>query len=368
MAPVNRPTVHLVGSVPLADAEAVFRAVGYALGEHVHGIPDGETGERSGWIGWQLKVFMANPALELVSNAAPGETDQDVVQRTVLGRGPQGAQGPEAYAFMPHLRLRGEHGPLRFEKLGYADAALQSYQAFARLKADGAVPEDVRFQVSLPTPLAPLTWIDPADVPEVAPAYQQAFLRELHQILDGIPHDQLEIQWDVATEVALWEGAFPSGRPMEDVRRELLEHLLFIGNEVPADVPLGYHLCYGDLAHRHFKEPEDLSTLVEIANQIFAGVRRPIQWIHMPVPRDRSDDAYFEPLRELRLPPGCRLYLGLVHYTDGVEGGRRRLAAAAKYVQDFGVATECGFGRRPPETIPALLKLHAELAPASGAG
>ena len=28
----------------------------------------------------------------------------------------------------------------------------------------------------------------------------------------------------------------------------------------------------------------------------------------------------------------------------------------------FGIATECGLGRRQPHTIPALLKLHAELA------
>jgi hypothetical protein len=26
--------------------------------------------------------------------------------------------------------------------------------------------------------------------------------------------------------------------------------------------------------------------------------------------------------------------------------------------KDFGIATECGFGRRPPETVPELLALH----------
>jgi hypothetical protein len=31
-------------------------------------------------------------------------------------------------------------------------------------------------------------------------------------------------------------------------------------------------------------------------------------------------------------------------------------------VPDFGIATECGFGRRDPATIPALLRLHAEVA------
>jgi hypothetical protein len=51
-----------------------------------------------------------------------------------------------------------------------------------------------------------------------------------------------------------------------------------------------------------------------------------------------------------------------VHYTDGVDGARGRLAAAKNYVRDFSIATECGFGRRDPATIPALLRLHAEIA------
>ncbi len=55
-----------------------------------------------------------------------------------------------------------------------------------------------------------------------------------------------------------------------------------------------------------------------------------------------------------------RLCPGLVHYTDGVEGTRKRIEAAQRVVTDFGVATECGFGCRPVETIPDLLRIHSE--------
>ncbi len=82
----------------------------------------------------------------------------------------------------------------------------------------------------------------------------------------------------------------------------------------------------------------------------------------MPVPRNRADDAYFAPLRQLELRPETELCLGLVHYTDGVDGARARLDAAKNHVRDFSIATECGFGRRDPATIPALLRLHAEIA------
>jgi hypothetical protein len=56
--------VHLVGSVPLADARAVFTAASTALGPRLKRIPDGETGERSDWITWLEPVFAENPALE----------------------------------------------------------------------------------------------------------------------------------------------------------------------------------------------------------------------------------------------------------------------------------------------------------------
>ena len=51
-----------------------------------------------------------------------------------------------------------------------------------------------------------------------------------------------------------------------------------------------------------------------------------------------------------------------MHYSDGVEGTRRRLATAEKYLKNFLISTECGFGRRPPETVPELLRIHAEVA------
>ena len=105
-----------------------------------------------------------------------------------------------------------------------------------------------------------------------------------------------------------------------------------------------------------------MSTLVRLANALVAKAKRPIDWIHMPVPINRHDDAYFTPLRELKLQPATRLYLGLIHFTDGVEGSRRRLAAARNFIEDFGVATECGFGRRAPETLAQLLKIHADVA------
>ena len=97
--------------------------------------------------------------------------------------------------------------------------------------------------------------------------------------------------------MGVWEGVWTIF--FEDVKPGIIERLVRIGNAVPEDVELGYHLCYGDLNHVHWKVPENAANLVEVANGIAAGLKRPMQWLHIPVPRDRDDDAYFEPLNGL---------------------------------------------------------------------
>ncbi len=331
--------VHLVGSVPLANAEEVFRTASSILGDRLRRLPDGETGDRTNWIGWQINFLARNPNFEV--------------------RPPD----PEAYAPLPSIKLRSpmSSDDITFENLGYADAALASYALFSQLKQEGALPAHYRFQVSLPTPLAPVAaFVVSEDQATVEPAYERAMFAELDKITHAIPHDELAIQWDVAVEFGLWEGS--TFTHSSSVKTQIIEKLVRLGNRVPEDVELGYHLCYGDAGHKHFIEPKDTANLVEVANAISAGLERQINWIHMPVPRNRDDDAYFAPLRNLHLHPETELYLGLVHYTDGSEGTQRRIAAAQKVIADFGVATECGFGRRPPETIPELLRIHSEVA------
>jgi hypothetical protein len=138
--------------------------------------------------------------------------------------------------------------------------------------------------------------------------------------------------------------------------------LVELGNRVPCDIDLLYHLCYGDSGHKHVVEPSDMSDMVEFANRLSQQIKRPIQLIHMPVPRNRADDAYFAPLQRLRLRPETELCLGVVHYTDGVGGTKRRIDTASRHVSRFSIATECGFGRRDPGTVPELLRIHAAVA------
>lgn len=85
------------------------------------------------------------------------------------------------------------------------------------------------------------------------------------------------------------------------VMEGLADRLALLSASVDQGVEMGFHLCYGDIEHQHFKEPKDAGNLVKMANLISTRSPRVVNWIHMPVPKDRDDDAYFEPLKELSL-------------------------------------------------------------------
>jgi hypothetical protein len=333
----------LCGSVNLEDAEAVFRELS-KVSETLRRVPDGETGPRQQWIMAQMERFAANP---------------DFVQTQESGF---------AYASRPSFRLRDGLAPedASFD-LGYAAGATESYPLFKRLRDEGKFAPDARFQVSLPTQVAIVgVYIDPAQQAAIAPVFERTLVNEIAEILKGVPAEDLALQWDVAVEFSRLERPSDLRRGPTDYE-EIVAQLVRLGGLVPEPVQLGYHLCYGDAPDEpggvghHFMQPRDTSLLVRVANEIVSGVRRPVDWIHMPVPIERDDDAYFAPLDGLSLPAQTRLFLGLVHWQDGVEGTQRRIDAAARHIRGFGVATECGMGRRPSEVVPTLLEIQREV-------
>ena len=333
---------HLVGSVPLADAETVFRTVGAALGPHLRRIPDGETGERIRWIWFQRDMLWQHPEMEEDTDAglfAVYQWDGKLLRET------------------PYVRFRPGVDPaaVRFPT-GYAEAARASYAVYARLRDAGVIGAETRFQVSLPTPMATgYMYVSPAARAAYLPAYERSLLESLDGILNAIPHHRLSIQWDVCQEVLLFEDYF-SHRPA-DYKRQVFDELARLGDHIPGYVELGYHLCYGSPADEHLVMPKDMGILTEIGNGLAAGLRRRLDFLHLPVPKDRADADYFRPLRELKLPDGAGVFLGLIHYDDP-GGDRARCDAARAFLPAFGVASECGWGRTDPARVPGLLESH----------
>lgn len=354
---------HLVGSINQPTAADTLRIVAENLGAYAARIPDGEVGERFHWILFQGSRIEAVDGLSRV----PGEPFMiagfDLRKITFDGTVPA--------------------AELKFGPLGYASAALASYEDFKALRKAGSIAEGTRFQVALPTPIAPLgSYMTAKDQAIVYPAYAAAMEREIAEIAAGIPASDLAIQLDLAVEFShieqvavggnipeIWyvEGANPTSGQIIDAATSLAAN---VAASIPADVKFGIHLCYGDVAEKHFVEPADAANLTEVANALSTKIARPIAFLHLPVPIEREDAAYFAPLGRLELNPETELFLGLVHHEDGVVGATGRIAAARPFLaeagfESFGIATECGFGRGPADRTAPLLRLHAEVIEAA---
>ena len=335
--------VHLVGSVGLDSVNEVFGTVGKLLGPHLRRVPDGEPGGRRMWTSWQYPVLRTTSFLTVDPAAKP----------------------IPATGFLP-VTIRADATPeeKHFGELGYAREARASYLDFLQARQKGVIPRGVRFQVCFPTPFA-VIWRFVSEQARSATlaAYEEAMLREVTDICDAIPHADLAIQWDVCIEMLVWDGRWPPVPSFPGMEKAFADQFRRLSAPISEDVDLGFHLCYGDLDGRHFVEPLDAGKMVGLANLICANAGRRVDFMHMPVPIDRDDDAFFKPMQDLKLGPSTELFLGVVHAKDGVKGTQRRIATASKYVPNFGIATECGMARaRSPAVVRDLLAVHAGAA------
>ena len=172
----SQPIVHLVGSIPLPDAETVFRTLSSAVGPHLVRVPDGETGIRRTWIRFLQDVLADNPGIEVARDVPPfrfvqwdGKLIREI-QRLRLKRG----LPPDPASF----------------KTGYADMAIESWGVFQRLQKAGVIPDRVKFQVSLPTPIAPVyNNMLPVDRPGILPPLTHHMIGEVARIAAAVPHD-----------------------------------------------------------------------------------------------------------------------------------------------------------------------------------
>lgn len=339
---MRRDDVHLVGSIPLSSAEEVFTKLCDSLGDHLCRLPDGETGERARWVYWQRTMLENHPDMEVDTEGKSlklHEWDGTLLREMDLMR------------FKPGV----SPADVNYDT-GYDTANIASWRIFSDLQDNGKIPGHLRYQVALPTPMSSaFMYVSPAAYEDYFPTYERSLLRALDNIVAAIPADKLSIQYDICQEVLVFENYFPT-RPA-DYKERIFALMGRLGDAVPDGVELGYHLCYGTPRDKHLVMPKDGAILAELSNAILDRVGRNVDFLHLPVPQDRDDETYFAPLGDIKLGAATKLYLGLIHYQDA-SGDQARMRAAAKVCRNFGIATECGWGRADPERLDGLLEAH----------
>ena len=342
---------HFNGSVNLADTESVMREIAARVPSGLRRVPDGETGDRGNWIFFQMQKFLQMPSLVPAGPMEAAEGDYEQIPQLRLADGVDPAQ-------------------MTWPDLGYAAAYLGSYATFAALRREGVIPDGVRFQVEYPTPLASISaYVVPEQQQAMLVSYERAMFADLDRLLAAIPHDEVAVQWDVAVEFGILEEAFaPGGAQAFDA---IIAGLARCIGQVPGEIPVGLHLCYGDYGHRHFMQPMSLALQVRVLNAVTAAAGREVSFVSLTVPQYQREESYFAPLAELSADPGTELNFALVPYhpadqAPGTTGDQVRLIDAALAASSgggraWGICTECGMGRVDPEDIPVLLDLHRQI-------
>ena len=142
--------------------------------------------------------------------------------------------GRERYTLRPGRKPEDLH----FENLHYADFAKESFAVFKRLKAAGKIAAETKFQIDL-VPAHSVIWlylVDALHAP-IDPIYNEAVKREIDKIAAALPHDEIAIQFDVASAVfARLERnqASSYGRTKEETQQTFSNILIDLGNHVPA--------------------------------------------------------------------------------------------------------------------------------------
>jgi hypothetical protein len=333
----------LVGSLLAVSSEQAFRIGGELFGEMVFALPDGETGPRAAWVGYEnWRLIQPHPDVETV--AEPNEPDGI----------------PRHMYDTPVYRIRDDARSIDWKSWPRIDDAIESYRLFEKLRAEGAVQEHLRFQVCLPFPESALSCIREdfaSDYPIAERGFEKLVAHELDRLFGEIPARDLAIQWDVCIEVLDLEGvlAFTSPGAWERFTGPVSR----LTPLIPEDALVGYHFCYGTFPEWPMVEATDLALSVRMANYAVGHSRRTVDWVHLAGPRYlRSEDKrFFEPLADLA-PGSARVFLGIVLPIDGVMGLERRYHTASMYLDDFGVAMYCGFGRQPGTDGMATMREH----------
>jgi hypothetical protein len=277
MAPRVNSELLLVGSLPAESAESALRAAAAFYDGLVFALPDGETGPRSAWVGYEReRLVRPNP-------------DVVVVQETESPTGiPRHAYETPVFGIRPGVT------GLHWDSWPRIDDAIAGYQVFRTLRAEGVIPAGLRFQVGLPFPSSALNGFKAdfaADYPVAERAFEDLVARELTRLTAAIPPGELAIQWDLAYEtqdlerVLAWtaEGAWERfAGPVTRLTRL-----------IPGEVLVGYHLCYGTFPEWPMYEARDMGLLVRMANFAVAHSGRTVDWLHLAGPRYlRSEDRW----------------------------------------------------------------------------
>ncbi|MGH7196415.1 MAG: hypothetical protein ACREGJ_01455 [Candidatus Saccharimonadales bacterium] len=360
----NFRTIHQVGSYPAKNEGAAITEMIDTVGPYLRSLPDGETGERQGYVMHIVEALRHSQAFEV---------KQEGDWSTVAGR----------TILRVKDRLRAEDIPLP-----YAMYAHKNWNLFEDTARKYGRTEDLAYQVSIPSPTTmEFIAIGPAGQPDLKTlfkpqtvqdarallrhynAFAEATAREITNIANWQPHRTI-CQIEATAELILTTKTPEPLRPL--VANIMGQRIARLAMAVPEDAQLGLHLCLGSLDNRAEAAMDTLDPVVKLARAVLRAWpkdRQPLKYVHAPIATSNGpapqNERFYQPLQNLHLPDETQFYAGIVQETQPLNQQKRALwLVENKLNRQVGVAAACGLGRRQLLAARAALARSVELATA----
>ena len=302
------------------------------LAPHLRTLSDGETGARSWWIRAIIDRLYDHPDLELVRDGDYSSYEQTPQWRVKDGH-ELTADNLEPYLVM-------------------AQAFEESYPLFHELREARGRP-DLDFQVGVPLhlDLAVDAFGEAGFSPAIYAPCLEATARQVRAVQERSQGDVV-FQLEMPVPLVAIAGTPAEGQP--EAAAQMAERITDLPRQVEPGTRFGVHLCLGDMNHKALGHMRDVRPVVLLANELPRRwpADRPLEYIHAPFAAAEEppsfDQAFYAPLRDLKLPGEVRFIAGCVHESLGIEEQRRLVKLIEELAgRQVDLAAACGLSRRP---------------------
>lgn len=342
-ADTNR-RVHLVGTIPAESTGAALRLVSDTLGDTITGwLPDGETGNRKNWIGRLVESLRDHPDLELTKDGDWSD-----------------------YKSTPAFKVKKGH-EFNSVDLDYFEKFEESWPEFQKVRSNLG-RADLAFQIGIPGPIdvafAAFGFNPVNGLRRVGP-FERATVEEIGRI-HAVAGDEIVYQLEIPIEVEL-VNRIPAPVRSQGARR-LGKKILRVVEDSPQGTRWGFHLCVGDMNNESFSKLRDAGPAVDLVNALVSQFPsgRKLEFVHMPLAHGSipptTEQKFYGPLMNLRLPPDVRFIAGYAHERQSLEDQQKVQNIVEVMVgHPVDIAASCGLGRRDVEAATANLERSREL-------
>jgi hypothetical protein len=359
---------HLVGALPGDTPQDALELAYSTVGPHLRSVPDGETGERRKWVIAVFDMMRRHPDVAVAKDYG-GTYDTTADDRHVDPAA--GGGNWSDFDHIPRLKLK---RPWRRPRPEFIDAGILSsflagYPAFREARERAGTPAQV-FQIGAPGDFDMAVCCFGPEVVLAKRSFTDAIAREITDVRRRAGDDvvfQLEIPWQLYPVSAVPERLRPA------VAGYFARGMARLVRRCPPGTRFGIHLCLGDMHHRSVVKLVDLEPVVLLANRIAEKwpARYPLEFMHLPFAAGEDpppvEDAFYEPLRRLRLAGGTRVIAGFVHERRSLDEQAALLRRLDGLVgRPVDVSNSCGLGRLPYDD--ALYDLQQAAALVAGEG